>query len=323
MILAVDIGGTRTRLAWFEPQRLRYPRHLRQYMTTEIRALPQLLHDYSKEVGLWPSAVAIGVAGPVVGGRSFTVNLPWAVDAQELRDCFRIPHVAVLNDLEAAAYGIALLEEHDCCSLQAGVPGARGNQAVLAAGTGLGEAGLYWDGSTHHPFATEGGHATFSPSNETEDALSVWLRAEFGHVSWERVLSGPGLVNIYRFLQRQNRLPSSGKPESPHDTAPSPEAIAAAAQKGDAACQAALQMFCRLYGAEAANLALKLMATGGVFIAGSIAVQNLDFFKRGEFISGFRNKGRMRPLLEAIPVRVVLVEELVLLGAARYASLVP
>ncbi len=324
MILAADVGGTRTRVGWFHPERLRHLLEVREYLTTEIEALGELLSESIKRMGCQPSTVGIAVAGPVVGGSSMTVNLPWIVDAEELRKILGIPRVAVLNDLEAAAHGIGVLDETDWVTLQPGVPGAKGNQAVLAAGTGLGEAGLYWDGSKHHPFSTEGGHTTFAPSNDTEVALLVWLQQQFGHVSWERVLSGPGLVNIYRFLRRDEReLPQAPSDYGASDDAAlSPEAISSAALRGDPVCQAALRIFCRLYGAEASNLSLKMMATGGVFVAGSIAVKNLAFLQQGDFIRAFRAKGRMRPLLEAIPVRVVLVEQLVLLGAARYASLV-
>lgn len=320
MIVAVDIGGTYTRIGWFVPERLRVAMDVRQHRTAEIGALREILRDYLQGIGRRPAVLVIGVAGPVTAGRSMTVNLPWVVDARELSDALKINRVAVLNDLEAAAHAIALLDERDWVTLQPGIGGAKGNRAVIAAGTGLGEAGLYWDGSRHHPFATEGGHTTFAPSNEVEDALHLWLRAQHGHVSWERLLSGPGIVNIYRFLRLQQQHPAAVDGKGADDRTLSPEAIAAAARDGDALSREAMRMFCRLYGAEAANLALKLMATGGVFVAGSIAVKNLPFLTNGEFITAFRAKGRMWPLLESIPVRVVTAEELVLLGAATYGA---
>ncbi|MCX8071682.1 MAG: glucokinase [Candidatus Binatia bacterium] len=323
MILAVDIGGTKTRVAIFQPGNLRLSIALQQFLTAEIASLPKLLSDYIVKVGgQLPSRLAVAVAGPVVAGRSVTVNLPWSVDAQELAAELGIGCVRVLNDLEAAAYAVPLLSEGDCYTLQPGLGAAQGNRAVIAAGTGLGEAGLYWDGANYRPFATEGGHTSFAPCGELEDALLLWLRKRFGHVSWERVLSGPGLVNLYEFLSFYR-----GEGSSSHDVAEqgnaalSPEEIVQRARQGEKLCAEAMRLFSRLYGAEAGNLALKLMAIGGVYVVGSIAVTNLDLLERGGFIEAFLNKGRMRPLLEAIPVRVVLIEELVLLGAARYASL--
>ncbi|GIW43174.1 MAG: glucokinase [Candidatus Binatia bacterium] len=321
MILAVDVGGTRTRVALFDPEDLRRPVEPEQYETARIPSIVGLLRDYLQRAPGWPVAAGVGVAGPVVRGRSLTVNLPWSVDATEIAQATGLPHVGVLNDLEAAAWGLALLEEADSVTLQAGAGTAQGNQAVIAAGTGLGEAGLYWDGENHYPFATEGGHASFAPSSPLEDQLLCWLRQRFDHVSWERVVSGPGLVHIYLFLR--GRVPgdfaAAAKPAEEEGI--SPEAIAERARNGDWLCREALQLFFRLYGAEAANLSLKLMALGGLYIFGNIALSNLEVLQQGEFMEAFRSKGRMRPLLEAIPVRVVRIAELVLLGAARYASL--
>lgn len=322
IVLAVDVGGTRTRTALVDTERIRHPLLLRQQPTADIASLTAYLDEMCKTAAVWPRALAVAVAGPVFGGRSVQVNVNWSVDAEELRTALGIASVRVLNDLEAAAHALAELEPKDYVELQpSGLP-IEGNRAIIAAGTGLGEAGLYWDGSAHQPFATEGGHASFSPTDELEEQLLRWLRKRFEHVSWERVVSGPGLARIFEFLAEgegktnvlHDRL---GSAEDPGDL---PAWIAEQAERGDPLCRAALRLFCRLYGSEAGNLALKLMATGGVYVAGSVAVKNLETLREGAFLEGFRNKGRMRPLLEAIPVRVVLFEELVLLGAARCAA---
>ncbi len=322
IVLAVDVGGTRTRTALVDTERIRQPLLLRQEPTADIASLTAYLDEMCKVAAVCPRALAVAVAGPVFGGRSVQVNVNWSVDAEELRTALGIASVRVLNDLEAAAHALAELEPEDYVELQpSGLP-AEGNRAIIAAGTGLGEAGLYWDGSAHQPFATEGGHASFSPTDELEEQLLRWLRKRFDHVSWERVVSGPGLARIFEFLAEgegktnvlHDRLASA---EDPGDL---PAWIAEQAGRGDPLCRAALLLFCRLYGSEAGNLALKLMATGGVYVAGSVAVKNLETLRAGAFLEGFRNKGRMRPLLEAIPVRVVLFEELVLLGAARCAA---
>ncbi len=238
-----------------------------------------------------------------------------------------------MNDLEALGFAIDLLRPQEICELQAGAPGAQGNRAVIAAGTGLGEAGLYWDGATHRPFATEGGHADFAPQDELEIALLRYLRKGHEHVSWERVVSGPGLVHLYRFLlewqsaregeERQERQEPPGMAERMRSDDPAAVVWHCAASGESPLCGRAVDLFLRLYGAEAGNLALKTMATGGLYIGGGIAPKILDWMRRGPFIEAFRAKGRMRPLLEAMPVRVVLNPQVALLGAARYAALAP
>lgn len=325
MILAADVGGTRTRVGLFAPDDLRLPAVSHSVETASIVSFPDFLAAFVASAGAVVRAAAVAVAGPVVAGRSVTVNLSWSVEARELARALGLPQVAVLNDLEAAAHGIAVLREEDVMVLQPGAAGARGNRAVIAAGTGLGEAGLYWDGERHRPFATEGGHTSFSPTNDLEDELLAWLRQRFSHVSWERLVSGPGLANVYAFLRQRSKskttLPVELAPEpGTAATGVSPESIANAARAGDPDCGATMRLFFRLYGAEAGNLMLKLMATGGVYVAGSIAVRNRDFLQSGDFLAGFCSKGRMRPVLEATPVRVVLLEELVLTGAATCAA---
>jgi glucokinase len=230
--------------------------------------------------------------------------------------------VDLLNDLEASAYGIATLEADDFVVLNQGAPTAVGNAAVIAAGTGLGEAGLYWDGTRHHPFACEGGHADFAPQNELQVELLLYLRKKFGHVSWERVVSGPGLHNLYEFLR------DTGHGEEPAWLAEEmrqkdpPRVITQAGLEGRSPlCEDALDLFVSLYGAEAGNLALKIMATHAVFVGGGIAPRIIRKLQGPAFMEAFATKGRFKWLLEAMPVRVVLNEKTALLGAARYAAL--
>ncbi len=233
----------------------------------------------------------------------------------------------LLNDLEAIGYGIDVLRPDEIVELQAGVPGAAGNRAVIAAGTGLGEAGLYWDGAVHRPFATEGGHADFAPTDERELALLRFLQRAHGRVSWERVVSGPGLIDLYRYLRQSGEIARAGEPPEivveMQQEDPGSVISRHAAAGTSVLCARTLELFVRLYAAEAGNLALKLMATGGLFIAGGIAPRNLRWMESETFIESFRAKGRMRPLLEAMPVRLILNDQVALLGAARHAAMRP
>lgn len=323
MIVAGDIGGTNARLATFEV-------HAGQLLLTKeivysSRSAPDLetiVRRFVEEVRPAASAVALGVAGPVRDGRTETPNLPWVVDARGLADVLGVRRVTLLNDLKANAYGLRHLGPADFATLQPGAKGATGNQAILSAGTGLGAAGLYWDGERHRPFATEGGHADFALRNRLEAELMEHVARDKGRVSAERILSGSGLVRIYRFLRAR-----SGQPEDPALTErlakEDPAAVISRCGLDDAdpVCVQALELFVSLYGAEAGNVALRMLATGGVFLGGGIAPKLLPRFKRdGLFLSSFLDKGRMRPLLEDIPVLVVLNDRAALWGAAHCAA---
>jgi glucokinase len=272
--------------------------------------------------GLRVKYACFGIAGPVRHGRCEATNLAWVVDAHQLARELAIETVTLINDLEANAYGIAVLEPKDFVVLNEGAPDEEGNAAVIAAGTGLGEAGLYWDGKQHRAFACEGGHADFAPRSALEIELLRYLLPQFEHVSYERVLSGPGLYNIYKFLR------DTGRGEEPawlteemrqHDPS---AAISQAALAGKCAlCMQALDLFVALYGAKAGNLALTIMAAGGVFVGGGIAPKILGKLTDGTFMAAFTAKGRLKPVLEAMPVRVILNDKTALLGAARCAYL--
>lgn len=322
MILAGDIGGTNARLAYFQPQN----GHL--HLVSE-RVFPSREHDEFGEIvgkflhdsGGHPEAACFGIAGPVRNGRVETSNLPWVIEQARLADQFHLPSTLLINDLEAIAWGIGALGKADLVQLnQVGGP-ASGNQAVVAPGTGLGEAGLFWDGNRHHVFACEGGHTDFAPQGELQIELLKYLTARFGHVSYERILSGPGLVNAYEFLRDSGKgKESPALAEEMKKRDPAAVISHAALDGSDALAAKALDLFIAVYGAEASNLALKAMSTGGLFLAGGISPKILPKLKEPTFMQSFLNKGRMKPLVEAMPVQVVVNEKVGLLGAARCAS---
>jgi glucokinase len=323
MLLAGDIGGTKTNLAFFEVEGERLkPVAAGTFSSREHASLDEIVRQFVSAHSLRVKYACFGIAGPVRHGRCEATNLAWVVDAHQLARELAIETITLINDLEANAYGIAVLEPKDFVVLNEGVPDEGGNAAVIAAGTGLGEAGLYWDGKQHRAFAGEGGHADFAPRSALEIELLRYLLTQFEHVSYERVLSGPGLYNIYKFLR------DTGRGEEPawlteeicqHDPS---AAISQAALAGKCAlCMQALDLFVALYGAKAGNLALTIMAAGGVFVGGGIAPKILEKLTDGTFMAAFTAKGRLKPVLEAMPVRVILNDKTALLGAARCAYL--
>jgi glucokinase len=319
--LAGDIGGTKTRLAVIEVSGTQ-ARVVREagYPSRDYLMFEELLGEFLADAET-PGHAAFGIAGPVRGRVVQTTNLSWHIDADALQRQFGFARCTLLNDLEATAYGLPALGADDLLTLQSGIPNASGNAAVIAAGTGLGEAGLYWDGYHHHPFATEGGHASFSPGDELEIAFLRHLQTQYQHVSWERVVSGMGLLSLHEFLclYRHAAAPQWLVEEMRNGDAAA--AIAAAALSGrDEICIETLDWFVRLYGAEAGNLALKTMSRGGLYLGGGIAPKILPLLQGSAFLDAFLNKGRMRPLLEAMPVKVILDDRAALLGSALRAA---
>jgi glucokinase len=322
VILAGDVGGTKTALGLFERLPGGAVTSLRETTlpSREFASLDQAVRQFLAAAPAVAVAVAcFGVAGPVVDGRAVATNLPWVVDEAGLARDIPIARVRLLNDLEATAHGILALPGSALFTLQQG-RAQPGNLAVIAAGTGLGEAMVVREGEHAVVVASEGGHADFAPRTDLEINLLRALRTEFGRVSYERVVSGPGLVNVYRFLRR-----AAGAPEPPWLGARMAAEDAAAVitevglERGDAICVATLDMFVAVYGAEAGNLALKALAVGGVFVAGGIAPRLRARLAEGAFVTAFRDKGRLSPLLAQIPVHVVLEPRTALLGAARVA----
>jgi len=318
MILAGDIGGTHTRLALFEKGR-RLIHTEQKFTSRNYPGLEEIVREFLQMEGKKIAKACFGVAGAVRDGKCKTTNLPWTIDAKQMSQDLRIP-VHLLNDLEANAYGIKTLESKDLYLLHPGKK-QNGNQALIAAGTGLGEAGLYWDGTKHHPFACEGGHSDFAPRNEKEIELFLYLKKKFPHVSYERVVSGPGLYTIYRFLIETRQAQPAAHVEA-EMASRDPSAVISewGIKKKDPACVLALDLFISLYGAEAGNLALKFLALGGFYIGGGIAPHLVQKFQEGAFLSSFVEKGRFKPLLESIPIWIVLNDDAALLGAAAFAE---
>jgi glucokinase len=269
------------------------------------------------------TAGCFGLPGAVLEGKCTTTNLPWTVEEAHLAAALAVPRVKLLNDLEATAYGMLFLQPAELAALnpRAG-PRRRGSVAVLAAGTGLGEALLAWDGQHYHPVASEGGHVDFAPRSEQEIELLRYLRRQHDHVSYERVLSGPGFFSLYCFLRDSGAgIPTPALTEALAGAA-DPSAIVShfGLSGADPLAAAALKLFCSLYGSEAGNLALKCVAIGGVFLGGGIAPKILPALQGGAFLEGFVSKGRFRPLLESMPVLVSLNPGAGLLGAAHFAA---
>ena len=320
-VLAGDIGGTKTRLGLFDAagDDLR-PLDERTFPSTDYSGLELIVAEFLGESTGGCSAACFGVAGPITGRRMRTTNLPWVVDADALEEGSGIPAVRLLNDLEATAWGLPLVGEGALHVLNPGRVDAAGNGAVIAAGTGLGEAGIYWDGREMRPFGCEGGHASFAPTDELGEGLLRFIRRKYDPVSWERVLSGPGLADLYRFmLERAGRPAPEWFEEAERAGDPAAAMAGAGLEASCEVCAQTLELFARLYGEEAGNLALKLMAAGGVWVGGGIAPKILPVLAGGAFMAGFTAKGRMRPLLESMPVKVVLDDRAALLGAARCA----
>lgn len=321
-VLAGDIGGTKTRLALFEGKEGCLEVQAEAvFPSAEFDSLEAIVQAFQRQTSASAAQACFGLAGPVRDGRCHTTNLPWLVDARELERRLGFSQVWLINDLEANAWGISALEPKDFCQLQAGEPAATGNRCVIAAGTGLGQAGLVWDGVRYRPFATEGGHTDFAPRSPLEYALLEYLAERYGHVSWERIVSGPGLVELYRFLctYRKYVIPA-WLAESMLAGDAAAEIAAAGMGRRCPLCVETLELFVSLYGAEAGNLALKHMATGGVFIGGGIAPKLLPKLREGGFMLAFRTKGRMASLLEAMPVQVILNDRTALFGPALYAA---
>src|SRR4030095_6382628 len=322
LILAGDIGGTKTHLALFSLQGEKLQAEIRTICPSkQYPGLEPGIEEFIADQQVSISRACFGIAGPVVDGQVKTPNLPWVVDSINIAQRFKLDSVALLNDLEAAAYGIFTLEPQELFTLNEGVSGRRGNKVLIAAGTGLGEATLYDDGRDYHPSASEGGHGDFGPTDETQIDLLRYLMKEFGHVSYERVVSGPGIANIYGFLRDSGRLEEPDWLKQKISAAE--DASVVISQEGlagrSAICVQALNLFVSVYGAEAGNLALRGKASGGVYIGGGIAPKILPKLEDGTFMRAFLDKGRYRELLSAMPVRVILNDQAALQGAAFYA----
>jgi glucokinase len=322
IVLAGDVGGTKTYLAMYQPGKRGFdPLFEARYTTRDYADISALLAAFVAESGQTPQRIVIGVPGPVRQLPVRAVNLPWMIDPEQIKSQLGVAQVDLLNDLQATSYGTLALQKDDLHTLNAGERDAEGNIAVIAAGTGLGEGGLVWAGERHVSIASEGGHSTFSPSSDLEADLGRYLQKQFDHVSWERIVSGPGLASIYDFLcERQPERQSAWMREALTEGDRSNIIANAALEEQCELAGEAMDLFIYLYGCEAGNLALKFMSTGGLYIGGGVAPKIIARLQHGRFMEGFLHKGRMRPALESIPVHVVLNDKTALLGAAYWGA---
>lgn len=322
MILAGDVGGTKTLLALYEegasPRR---PHAEARRSSRDAPSLEALAGEFLAASGApLPRRAVFGLPGPVVKNRCETTNLPWVVSGDAVSAALGGAEVLLVNDLEAAGWGTAALAASDLEFLQHGERVAA-NRALISAGTGLGESILFWNGERHRPAASEGGHADFAPNDALEDELLVWLRARYGHVSAERVLSGPGLADLYRFFGATGRGAEPPGMAERFAAASDPAAFVTEAAR-DGSCERAclaVEKFAEVYGAEAGNLALAGLAIGGVFVGGGIAPRLLEALRDGRFLRAFHSKGRLEPLLRRVPVAVLLDSRTALWGAGALA----
>jgi len=321
MILAGEIGGTRTRLAAFDKDGSKLQLVVeKSYPSQEHNNLSEVVSGFVKTEGIAVHTACFGVAGPVQRGRSKISNLPWIIDSRDLAKLLKLDTVGMINDLEAYAYGIDGLDSKDFVTLNQGSEDAEGNRAVISARTGLGVAGLYWDGYRHHPFGCEGGHSDFAPRNELEMEMLTYLQKKYDHISYERILSGPGIKNIYDFLRDSKRAEEPAWLKDQMAAAADPPALISqlAAQGKAPICDQTMSVFVSIYGAETGNVALNFMSTGGIFVGGSVAAKNVAKMKDPVFMQSFLGKGRMESLLKEMPVTIVLNDNSGLIGAARY-----
>ncbi|MCF8024603.1 MAG: glucokinase [Desulfobacteraceae bacterium] len=323
-VLAGDIGGTKTDLAVYSFRSgLRRPLAKEKFPSREYSCLEAIIQKFLSEHDIHIDRAAFGVAGPVISGRAKITNLPWVMQEAALAKTLGVQYVCLLNDITAFANAVAVLAENDLHVINKASPETGGTIAVVAPGTGLGEAFLVWDKTGYLAFASEGGHASFAPAGPEQIGLLEYLANRFDHVSYERVCSGMGLANIYAYFKNTG---ITGEPDCPAEQVPArqnpvPEIIRGALDKNRPCglCQKTLEVFVSVLGAEAGNMALKTMATGGVYLGGGIPPRILPLLESGVFWDAFVHKGRMSELMKKIPVYVILHSEAALVGAARHA----
>jgi len=323
MILAGDIGGTKTNLALFEVKNNALNSVFQhRYINRDFSSLNALFSAFQESCAIEKiDAVSFGIAGPVIDGYCSITNLSWDISRDALKDYWHTDNVYLVNDLEATAYGMLYLREDEFADLNPAGKLVDGNRAVLAAGTGLGEAMLFFDGESYHPVASEGGHSDFAPLTAQQDDLLKWLRHRYPeHVSYERILSGPGISLLYEFLlESSDTVETDPLFQIPEGKDRSAVITDRALKEQDPLCLEVLGLFVEIYGAEAGNLALKTLSLGGVYIGGGIAPKILSEMTKEYFMNGFTAKGRFREMLQGMQVKISLNPETALLGAAHYA----
>ncbi|UCH08394.1 MAG: glucokinase [Deltaproteobacteria bacterium] len=323
MLLAGDIGATKTNLGIYSPEKgAREPLVESTFPSPEYPSLETLAREFLDSADVTVDSASFGVAGPVIKGQAKTTNLPWVIDEVQLRKTLHLNSVRLLNDLEAIAYGVPIVGPEDLHTLNEGAAILGGTLAIIAPGTGLGEAFLTWNRTRYQAHASEGGHADFGPTSPIELDLLQYLHDKFGHVSYERICSGQGLPNIYAFLKdrgyavEQDWLAEQLKAGDD----PTPVIVNAALDKERPCelCIAAIRIFVSVLGAEAGNLALKVLATGGVYLGGGIPPHIIPALEDKDFMESFTGKGRFSELLSRIPVHVIMNPKIALIGAAYY-----
>ena len=317
IVLAGDVGATKTHLGLFKVKGNAIVLIAKkEFASKDYKNITEMIEIFLREAPV-PDSICFGVAGPVMNGRAKLSNISWDIDSRQLARRFKIKKVKLLNDLEANAYGLAELNQKDVISVHSVKNAEQGNVAIISPGTGLGEAGMYWDGEYYHPFATEGGHCDFAPRNEFDFELYNFLKKQFGHVSWERLLCGPGIVNIYNFLRDKKK---QKEPQWLMKKMKEGDAAAIISQHIDksAICKETMEHFIRYLALESANLVLKFKATGGLFIGGGIAPKIISLFTINHFYDSFCQSGRLDYLLEKVPIKIILNAQTALLGAAWY-----
>lgn len=319
--LILDLGGTKTHIVLIKNLKDGYFErvHEAKYPTQKANGLEEIIHHFQSDFSS-VRGISIAVAGPVIGDKAQLTNVPWSIDVNKIKASTGVKHVYLLNDLEASAYGIPFMTEADRLLVYDGSPNLPGNAALIAPGTGLGEAGMYWDGKNFHPFATEGGHSDFAPRDNKDVNLLIYLQHKYGHVSWERLVSGMGIVNIFDYLRTSVEYTLDDELETKLLEGDIAANISEAALSGEKIAVDTMKMFVRYMAIEAGNLALKLKSSGGLYIGGGIIPKIWNETYRQIFLEHFFDVGRMEPLLRKMDVVIILNPQSVLFGAAQYMS---
>lgn len=323
-VLAGDIGGTKTNLAFYKatPDSMELVYNAR-YPSADFSTLQEIIQRFLVEAKQpTPDRISLGVAGPVLNGKVELTNLSWTLDAEAMQQQLGVGKVSLINDLEATAYGLAGLTSTDFITIHQGRGGNPGNMAIIAPGTGLGEAGLFWNGKTYHPFPTEGGHCGFSPRTSLDMELCHFMQQEFKVVSWEAIVAGPGIFDIYRFLRDGQKKEEPGWLTEALQEQKDPSAVIsqAALQQKAAICIETMDLYVRYLAYEAANLTLKMKAVGGLFLGGGIPPKIAPLLQEESFYRHYMDCDRMQHLLETVPIRIIKNDKTGLLGAAYYGA---
>jgi glucokinase len=323
MVLAGDVGGTKTNLAIIKATKSSLKiMEEKKYHSSKYPSCIDILELFIKEKKLsLPNRICLGVAGPVVNGKVEITNLDWNLDIGDIRSRLGINQVSLINDLESTAYGLAALRSKDLITIHYGVESNKGNIAIIAPGTGLGEAGLYWDGKWYHPFPTEGGHTDFCPRTESDFALHCFLQEKYGVVSWEKVIAGPGIHDLYLFLRSKTKAKEPAWITNAfRKKDPSSVISHAALNNKDKLCVEAMQLFVRFLARESSNLVLKLKATGGLYLGGGIPPKIVPLLKDKSFFKNYLDCDRMQHLVKDVPIKIIANDKTALLGAAHYGA---